>query len=643
MTDRANNPIYQGVSRNSTCPCGSGKRFKHCHGRVPQQNRESIPSVEKTAPKKLSGTDHLFCVVEGKFYDLDESKQYLFVADHSNSRIQLDKHSCLILQEMDDFASFNEHFEVCSKKFGIEKSQFQISIDQLHEQGLFLTAKSVLESLKKHVKNISSEFAGVCIRTCETPSYLKRILGSQIRRKEKFGVNESFFVFDDSDGEKSISENKRIVNDASAKIDVSYLGLEWQLTFAGRLIDAFPKDKKVIESLLLPREGVSFSGGRIMNLALLFFAGKRYLNFDDDFILDDVRTHQSNSNNLVQLGKRPDRIYDGYDSEEQVMQAGIPLLNLDPLSWHKKSLGMVLYEYFNEQNESLFNEKSLAGLSSYTLQRYKPNSFIITTGNGWFGTPGKRDGRFIFLARYKSIKPPWVVASNFEQLSNGGYCWDSITQTEITERGLSTPAGINNTQLLAPTVASCKGEDNLLCSMASIIHPNSVHLGFSWALAHFRKPKNWEEDTYHMPKPLLLPDLIKAIAQNVLMPGSVSCADRLKAISVALLDVSSLSEKLFREKLQFDYLDTSIWQIKRLNIQLESITSENEGCRSKIERLIKKDLEYNCNNRLPPIEDAIGETEQDQIKWAQQELGIYAQGLSIWPKLWNYCASLNRE
>ena len=27
-------PEWNNVSRNSPCPCGSGKKFKHCHGRV---------------------------------------------------------------------------------------------------------------------------------------------------------------------------------------------------------------------------------------------------------------------------------------------------------------------------------------------------------------------------------------------------------------------------------------------------------------------------------------------------------------------------------------------------------------------------------------------------------------------------------
>src|SRR5262249_22640764 len=27
-------PSMQGIRRNAPCPCGSGKRYKHCHGKV---------------------------------------------------------------------------------------------------------------------------------------------------------------------------------------------------------------------------------------------------------------------------------------------------------------------------------------------------------------------------------------------------------------------------------------------------------------------------------------------------------------------------------------------------------------------------------------------------------------------------------
>lgn len=34
-----NNSIYKGVSRNAICPCGSGERFKNCHGNISKNNK----------------------------------------------------------------------------------------------------------------------------------------------------------------------------------------------------------------------------------------------------------------------------------------------------------------------------------------------------------------------------------------------------------------------------------------------------------------------------------------------------------------------------------------------------------------------------------------------------------------------------
>ena len=638
-----NNQMFQGVSRNSECPCGSGKRFKHCHGNSNQQNVVPAPISEEkvSANSNLSDSNHLFCTTEGKFYEMGEQNQYFFVADGSDLRIQIDKVGCLILQEMEVFAYFKDHYEKCSAKFGINENQFRNTIDHLDQQGFFKTAESVIKKLtQSNYSEPTDNIIDICIRTCDAPDFLIRILESQARRKEKFAANEKVYIFDDSKSDESISENIEIVKEASKTIDVSYFGLEKQSAFVDDLVSNFPLEEKTIRELLLPQEGVTFSGGRIMNLALLFFAGKKYLNFDDDFILDDVRVHDLNdSSNLIQLDIVPDRVYDGYDNEAQVMQAGTSI-DIDPLLWHKRSLGLTLSNFISKKSDDChITDESLAGVNVHDLNRYLPGSFIITTSSGWFGTSGKRDGRFVFLAEYKKVKPPWVMANNFEQLLSGGYCWDAITQSEITTQGFSTPAGINNTQLLPPTIATCKSEDNLLCSMAKLIHPNSVHLGFSWALAHFRGPKNWANDTYDLPKFFQLPNLIKDISMSVLIPESTSCTDRIKIISAKLLEASSSSEEAFLEKLQASYLNTFMWQSKYLHKQIDSLTQEGEACRSKILRIIENDLKHATSNKLPPIEDALGDNEKEQLKWAQQELGAYARGMSIWPKLWQFCAS----
>ena len=32
--DKQDTPINKKIPRNSTCPCGSGKKYKHCHGKI---------------------------------------------------------------------------------------------------------------------------------------------------------------------------------------------------------------------------------------------------------------------------------------------------------------------------------------------------------------------------------------------------------------------------------------------------------------------------------------------------------------------------------------------------------------------------------------------------------------------------------
>jgi preprotein translocase subunit SecA len=34
MVDPDNPSTWVNAGRNAACPCGSGKKFKHCHGRI---------------------------------------------------------------------------------------------------------------------------------------------------------------------------------------------------------------------------------------------------------------------------------------------------------------------------------------------------------------------------------------------------------------------------------------------------------------------------------------------------------------------------------------------------------------------------------------------------------------------------------
>jgi predicted O-linked N-acetylglucosamine transferase (SPINDLY family) len=43
------------VSRNAPCPCGSGKKYKHCHGATPERTPERLPSLDRARDLHQSG------------------------------------------------------------------------------------------------------------------------------------------------------------------------------------------------------------------------------------------------------------------------------------------------------------------------------------------------------------------------------------------------------------------------------------------------------------------------------------------------------------------------------------------------------------------------------------------------------------
>ena len=655
-----NKTTYHSVSRNSICPCGSGQRFKKCHGSVSSQQKIPHSKIRKTPPYE----NDLFCVIEGRVYDLtdnslkfkyseetgeyhysNDNQQYLFVATSSEARIQLDLMTSLIVEELAEFLSFEEHFENCSNNLGINRVDFNSVIHMFYQQRVLNFAQQQLKpiiQLKDKVQvNNSRNVEGICVRTCDSSEYLERILKSQIRRKYKFSANEPVYVFDDSSSEQSSIKNKQIVKELSDEIEVHYFGTEWQEQFVNSLVATFPEDKYFIRDLLLPQENVSFSGGRLINLALLYFAGTRYLCFDDDLILDDARLHENSTNSTIQLGFRPDRVFDGYDGEAESLTAGIAIEG-DPLIWHKDALGLKLANFNNAQSNYKLNKNSLRKCKDKELARYGADSFIVTSDNGRVGTTVKRDAYFIFIPSYEKTTAPWESPNNFEQLLAGGYCWDSISQPELIDYGLCSPIGINNTQLLAPTIPTCKGEDILFCIMASTLHPHSVHLGFPWAMTHLRGTKDWEDDTYNQAKQIELPDLIRKVISEIVISSSATSYDRINMVSAILLNVVNQSNEEFRVQLISLQTDRVTQLINSLYEQIETLAAEDVKNKKIIERMIDNQLAHLEGSSLANIEDACGASEKEQIEWAREKIKQYANGLSIWPKLWDFCKN-NRD
>lgn len=600
-----NSPSYKGVSRNASCPCGSGARFKNCHGCVSKIQKNHIENQFLT---ELFRGDDLFCSVTGRCYKLSEENQYLFVAENADTGIQLDAASLHFLKKLETFSTFNNHFDKCSSGFSVSKEQFKKHLEVLYHEGVVKTAQAITNSLQIPAKSsFITEIGGVCISTCEAPSRLETILNCQVRRKYRFNVKEKIFVFDDSSSEESIAKNREIVAKASTEIEVNYLGIEWQRKFVKKLTNEFPEIKIVIEKMLLPQEGISCSGGRIMNLALLFFAGKRYLNFDDEAILDDALIHKDASR-TIQLGIRPNKL--NYDCEgvQQIIEAGDGLKG-DPLALHKDALGLSLAGLSAKQENYHFNVKSFSGLTYSEAKSFQSNPIITTTGNGEFGTS---------------------AACNI---------WDYASQAEITSHGYSIPSGINNSQLLAATIPSCKGEGSLLCFMASILYPSSVHLELPWSLAHFCEPTHCNDgDNFSEEGVIRIPDLIMDLVLKLNLLSSLSVAEKIDLIAATLLKAAQQSEVEFRAQLKLFQVKTSAELLKKLNKQVDMLSIDDASYKVIIEQIISNELANLERPALPQIESASGSNEFEQMKWAQQQLKAYSEGLSVWFKLWEFCS-----
>ncbi|MBE9549953.1 MAG: SEC-C domain-containing protein, partial [Proteobacteria bacterium] len=513
------NVRYTNVGRNAACPCGSGKRFKHCHG--------AISNLDPHADSDQQLPEVQYCTVDGWYYRL-QAGQHLFAVRKTGDKTLLLDNSLQLLVGMSRFDSLDQQINRCALKHGVNRYDASIlGLKQFSQyfiqQGLLRSSSDVLAGLKKSAdarKKNRASFAGISIRTCDAPDSLQQQLLSLVRRKIKWGASDPIYIFDDSKTALAQQQNHELSKRFSKQLEVYYMGLEWQHDFVNKIINALPEFEGLVESMLLPRVGVLFSAGRLTNLMTLFFAGKQFLVFDDDRLLDESRRSADSINDQIVFGQSCEWNLQGFQSVEVAENSSV-IMDGDPLGRHKSVLGLSLAEFLEMNSRYLISDDSFAGLTANEVDNYQADSIILTTGNGLFGSPGKRDGRFLFFQKYSKTPAPWHKNTTgnekdrgYEYLLDGGCCWEAVGQLSVRGFTVATAAGVDAGRLLPPTISVARAEDTLQHTMTHLLYPQSVHIEFPWALAHNRTVKHWRNDTFNKPPGFGLGELICILASE---------------------------------------------------------------------------------------------------------------------------------
>ena len=219
----------------------------------------------------------------------------------------------------------------------------------------------------------------------------------------------------------------------------------------------------------------------------------------------------------------------------------------------------------------------------------------------------------------------------------GGYSWDSTAQTTVTPFTATTPVGVDNSQLLPPTVSTKRGEDTLFSVMIAALYPDTVHWEFSWGQAHVRTPKDWAENTFEKPAPLYFMRIIWRIVELQVFPAAMSVVEKMKALAAACHQLADQTDGELEAVIRETWYEGLMGNIDAFNTRLELLTDEEQGCKQDIQRIIDIDMAALSKGQFPEILDAPGVGIAAALDLVRKGLRDYADALVVWPELWHYC------
>lgn len=478
----------------------------------------------------------------------------------------------------------------------------------------------------------------IAIRTCNRPAYLQRLLLSVSRRQSQTPV--CVLVFEDSRDAQVQARNQQIVASADRRFDFSarYLGLDWQAEFMAELQQRLPIDAESTRWSLQPHPRGWFTGGRLFNLITLVLAGRRFIMFDDDFLLDRARHLGNGDSRKLQWSPDPAQQTLAHLSLRESRAAGQEWPH-DPIDAHLKFLGQKLQDCLvaSTPGSAPLLDATESGPPPDRLQLDK-DSVILTSVNGQYGVPIAPNGFYLFYLAEDGSGPAWLNPEQYRILRKGRAVWNVTFGPVIAGRSGSTPSGIDNRVLMPPTLPFCKGEDTTFCALLKFLHPNAAHLYLPWALEHSRTAVPWANATFARPQLLTLAKTIWKKAGDFAdsAAGLKTPEQRLELLSQLYLDWANLPVAQLREEIRESFSRGVRWRIKVMSECLARVDDPNSQVYRDLSRGLKQfrsDLEM--KNGLPAVGDNPAlQGEEQRIQWLADAGRGLGNTLGSWSRIW---------
>jgi len=483
----------------------------------------------------------------------------------------------------------------------------------------------------------------IAIRTCDRPGYLQRELLSLSRRQAENSI--CALIFDDSRDAAVQQRNQQIVESAQRRFgrdsafSTRYLGQVWQAGFIARLKAELPELADSIDWLLAPRPAGTFSGGRLLNLIMLALAGQRFSLFDDDYLLDRARHLGDGDSRRLDWSSDPPINLLAHRSVRESRAAGIEF-ERDPIEAQLEFLGRRVQDCLQSADGASIPllDASQAGIPSERLL-LDSDSVFLTTVSGQYGVPISPDYFYLLNQPAGPDGPVWADPEQYQLMRDGKAIWNVTHSPVIADRTGSTPTGVDNRQLMPPTLPDCRGEDTLYCALLKYLHPNSVTIYLPWALEHSRQSRPWADATFELPpKPGVAKTFWKVVEGFIGfkdMPGTVD--GRLNFLAQHWQNWAIQPYAELREQIQKSCLRSLRWRLKVMTECLEQVPDSRLQVHRDLRRGIQQiNSAMDMRAGLPGLENhpAI-QGELQSIEWLASVGKDFGSALGAWSRLWH--------
>jgi hypothetical protein len=549
------------------------------------------------------------------------------------------------LQFCRQFKSLDEHVTAV-KQANPALAEHQAEIAQVFtrfiQQGFMISAKDLAAKLQRpSLKPRQAPLFGVCIRTCDRPSQLARLLKSFADNEARHGRHYHYRVLDDSRSLENITANQRLVTQIRKdyRLNVYYEGWEQQRQRITALIAAFPEHKFSIQWLLDREEqNKQFSGGRLWNHILLLSAGKRCFTIDDDMICQPYLAPRYRNAFTTSTDQWEACFF--LNRQELLQQAVISDLN--PIEQHTDVLGYPLAQAAKHFSAVELKEQVFKGLSSDQISSLRADSPILFTQSGVFGDPGTASTTWIYeleeAARTQLVASPELYEKR--RASRSLWLGSSSFHFQPTGSLVSTHIGLDNQLMLPCTGPYFRNEDHLFGSLVKALYPTSLALAFPWGLLHLPEPeRSWREESLAKPVSVGILGFLADIARNASRQcyAQDSCK-RFALLAETYLGLADASNSVLEGGIEENLIHARVLKINQLQSRLDTYQNQPSYWAEDVRRLLRANSNtlLNRNGQLIP-DIAPGNERLAQVELVRSTLSRFGEALKIWPLLWEFC------